>query len=216
MKHLISKGFAPLAVGTLVVAALGGTAIAQGSGLTQPETRAATSAAQPGQSTTATTATTRAAGEHQVRRASRVIGADVFDTQGKKIGDVKDIVFDPARGQVAYAVVGFGGLAGFGTRYYAIPWAALHQSTATGDRFVMNMTRDQLKGAPAFERNKWPDMASEQWHRDVSRFYSQSPYWEGKGSAATAASPAGTMGGTGSGNTGGAATPGGAGSGGRY
>ena len=144
--------------------------------------------------------TGNAVGEFQVRRASKVIGADVMDAQGRKIGDIKDVVFDPARGQVAYAVVGFGGVMGLGTRYYAIPWNVMHQSGGPTDRFVVNLTRDQMHNAPSFERNQWPDMANEAWHRDVSRFYAQAPYWEGS-SMGAAGNRAGssTMGGSGSG-----------------
>jgi len=146
-----------------------------------------------------------ASGELEVRRASRVIGADVLDVEGRKVGDIKDVVFDANRGQVAYAVVGFGGVMGLGTRYYAIPWNVLHQPQPArpGDRFVINMTREQMRNAPSFERNQWPDMASEAWHRDIARFYAQTPYWEGAGqSARGTAPPAAGMGGAGTGGTG--------------
>lgn len=142
-------------------------------------------------------------GEIEVRRASRVIGADVLDAEGRKIGDIKDVVFDPNRGQVAYAVVGFGGLMGLGTRYYAIPWNVLHQPQPArpGDRFVINMTKEQMRNAPSFERNQWPDMASAAWHRDIARFYAQAPYWEGN-APAQARGTMGTMGGAGTGDAG--------------
>lgn len=157
------------------------------------------------------------AGDHAVRRASRVIGADVVDAQGRKVGDIKDIIFDPDRAQVAYAVVGFGGVMGVGTQYYAIPWNVLHQpatGTERAERFVISMTREQLRNAPSFAGNRWPDMANESWHRDVSRFWAQAPYWEAPAvGAAGSRGVAPTMGGSGTGGPAGSSNRSGSGSG---
>src|SRR5919201_869381 len=58
-------------------------------------------------------------------RASKLIGADVENPSGQNLGDIKDIVLDPQTGQIAYAVLGFGGFLGMGEKYFAIPWTAL-------------------------------------------------------------------------------------------
>lgn len=110
-------------------------------------------------------------------RASKLIGADVIDTQGKKIGDVKDVVLDKSRGQVAYAVVSFGGALGLGSKYFAIPWKSL-QPNPDNDKLVLNVDREKLKNAPGFDKDHWPNMASAQWNNDTYRYYNQKPYWE--------------------------------------
>ena len=110
-------------------------------------------------------------------RASKLIGTDVVDTQGKKIGDVKDVVLDKSRGQVAYAVVSFGGTLGVGSKYFAIPWKSL-QPNPDNDKLVLNVDREKLKNAPGFDKDHWPDMASAQWNADTYRYYNQRPYWE--------------------------------------
>lgn len=110
-------------------------------------------------------------------RASKLIGTDVVDTQGKKIGDVKDVVLDKTRGQVAYAVVSFGGTLGLGSKYFAIPWKSL-QPNPDNDKLVLNVDREKLKNAPGFDKDHWPDMASAQWNSDTYRYYNQKPYWE--------------------------------------
>lgn len=110
-------------------------------------------------------------------RASKLIGADVIDTQGKKIGDVKDVVLDKSRGQVAYAVVSFGGTLGLGSKYFAIPWKSL-QPNPDNNKLVLNVDREKLKNAPGFDKDHWPDMASAQWNADTYRYYNQRPYWE--------------------------------------
>ena len=180
----------------LVAAGLVGLAQAQGGTASDSAGSAATTGAMSGHAAGAL----QSGGEHQVRRASRVMGADVVDPQGRKIGDIKDVVFDPVRGQIAYAVVGFGGLMGMGTRYYPVPWAVLHQPYGAGDRFTLDMTREQLRNAPSFDRNQWPDMTTDNWNRDVARFYAQAPYWEGNpGVGANRGASGSTMGGSGSG-----------------
>src|SRR5215813_1151152 len=60
-----------------------------------------------------------------IYRASKVIGADVENPQGEKLGDIRDIVLDPATGRIRYAVLGSGGFLSLGEKYFAIPWAAL-------------------------------------------------------------------------------------------
>jgi len=60
-----------------------------------------------------------------VLKATEVIGMSVQGTDGKKLGDIKDLVIDPEEGGVEYAVLEFGGFAGIGDKYYAVPWEAL-------------------------------------------------------------------------------------------
>jgi len=111
-----------------------------------------------------------------LNRTSKIIGTDVLDKDGKKIEEIKDVVLDRARGQVAYAVVSFGGVMGVGSKYFAIPWKALQAST--GDKYALNVDKEMLKNAPGFDKNHWPDMASVQWNNDIHRFYQQTPYWQ--------------------------------------
>src|SRR5215510_14826548 len=60
-----------------------------------------------------------------IYRASKIIGADVENPQGEKLGDIKDVVFDPETGRVRYAVLAFGGFLGLGEKYFAVPCTAL-------------------------------------------------------------------------------------------
>lgn len=109
-------------------------------------------------------------------RASKVIGTDVVNAQGKKIGDIEDVVLDRTRGQVAYAVVSFGGVMGVGSKYFAIPWKSLQ--AGVNDKYVLNVDPEKLKRAQGFDKDHWPDMASQQWNRETYRYYNQIPYWQ--------------------------------------
>lgn len=44
----------------------------------------------------------------RVYRASQLMGATVSNTQGEKLGQIEDVVIDPADVSVAYAVLSFG------------------------------------------------------------------------------------------------------------
>jgi len=126
-------------------------------------------------------------------RASKLIGADVENPQGKNLGDVKDVVLD-SQGQIRYAVLAFGGFLGMGEKYFAVPWAALKpvegQRPGDRDRYVLDIDQEKLKNAPGFDKNNWPDMADRSWGEQVYAYYGMTPYWQNReagmhGAAAT-------------------------------
>jgi sporulation protein YlmC with PRC-barrel domain len=80
--------------------------------------------------------------------ASKVIGTNVKDTSGKKIGTVEDIVLDKQANRIMFAVVGFGGFLGMGEKYHPIPWSSLDYQPAD-DGYVVKFTKEQLEAAPA-------------------------------------------------------------------
>jgi hypothetical protein len=70
------------------------------------------------------TATAERTGKRLIE-SDRVQGTTVFDPQGNNIGSIKRIMIDKISGQVAYAVMSFGGFLGMGTEEHAIPWNKL-------------------------------------------------------------------------------------------
>jgi len=130
-----------------------------------------------------------------LHRASKIIGADIENPQGKNLGDIKDVVMD-SQGQVRYAVLAFGGFLGMGEKYFAVPWTALTpaagQQPGDRDRYVLNIDQERLKNAPGFDKNNWPNMADRSWGEQVFAYYGIPPYWEQReasmqGSTATVA-----------------------------
>ncbi|WP_426191190.1 PRC-barrel domain-containing protein [Massilia sp. DWR3-1-1] len=102
--------------------------------------------------------------------ADTLIGDDVLNRMGENLGDIKEIMIDMQSGKVAYAVLSFGGLLGIGEKLFAVPWQALQLDTAN-KCFTLDVSKDQLKGAPGFDPAAWPDMEDVQWQNDVSAFY---------------------------------------------
>ena len=103
-----------------------------------------------------------------VLKASDLIGMNVHGTDGKKLGEIKDLVIDPEEGSVEYAVLEFGGFAGIGDKYFAVPWEAL-QLDQTNKKLSLDVHKKDLKNAPGFDKNNWPDLSLEEV--DIYAFY---------------------------------------------
>jgi sporulation protein YlmC with PRC-barrel domain len=87
-------------------------------------------------------------GHTKAIRASRVIGTNVYNSTGDKIGKIEDVMLDKTTDGIMFAVVGFGGFLGIGEKYHAIPWKLLDYDEATGG-YVVPFTKEQLEQAPA-------------------------------------------------------------------
>ena len=133
-------------------------------------TTSESTATRPATSASARADASRAERDWERRhRASKIIGTNVRNRQGDKIGDIEDIVLD-RNGSVAYAVVSTGGFLGIGDRLHAVPWKAL-QSQANEDFLVIDIDRKRLQAAPGFPANTWPDFNDERWSTENRRAY---------------------------------------------
>jgi hypothetical protein len=86
--------------------------------------------------------------------SDRVEGTPVFRPNHKRIGSIKRLMLDKKRGTVAYAVMSFGGFLGIGDDYYPLPWALLTYDEGLGG-YKVEVTDEQLRGAPKFARDHW-------------------------------------------------------------
>ena len=102
--------------------------------------------------------------------ADTLLGDDVYNHSDEQLGDIKEIMLDMRSGQIAYAVLSFGGMLGMGEKLFAVPWERLSLDTIN-KRFVLDVDKDQLKNAPGFDKNNWPDMASDAWNQQLEDFY---------------------------------------------
>jgi sporulation protein YlmC with PRC-barrel domain len=109
-------------------------------------------------------------------KLSTLTGREVQDPKGAKIGEIEDVVIDAASGQIAYAVLSFGGFLGLGESWVAMPWRSL-QTMDRGQTFTLNMSEEQLKNAPKFDPKQWPDMEDLHWGDTIHAYYGQKPYW---------------------------------------
>jgi hypothetical protein len=73
-------------------------------------------------------------------------------------------------GNVAYAVVGYGGMLGFFEKQAAVPWAALRINRSDG-RFVLDGGRDELHLAPRISADHPPDFSDPDHHAQMYALY---------------------------------------------
>ena len=106
---------------------------------------------------------------------STLSGDSVVDPQGKSLGDIKDFMIDTTNGRVVYAVLSFGGLLGVGDKLFAIPMEALRVDP-NKERFQLDITKDQLKDAPGFDKNNWPGTPDSEFVDLVYTHYGYEPY----------------------------------------
>ena len=96
-----------------------------------------------------------------VLKASDLIGTKVYGVDGKNLGTIKDLVIDQEDGEIQYAVLDFGGFAGIGDKYFAVPWEALHLDQES-KRLALDLHKKDLKDAPGFDKSNWPDFKEQQ------------------------------------------------------
>ncbi len=108
----------------------------------------APSAAEP---RAATPGDTARAARHatDARRASRIIGSNVYNDRGETVGSV-DYLLINREGGAPTAVLSVGGFLGIGSRLVAVPLTDL-QWSAQQDRWVLpGATKEALQNRPAF------------------------------------------------------------------
>lgn len=97
-------------------------------------------------SDTSTTPQSRGSGSALVP-STAVDGTDVYGRDGRKVGHIDHLMIDKQSGNVAYAVMHFGGFLGLGEQEHTVPWRGLSYDTSLGG-FVTDITEEQLEGAP--------------------------------------------------------------------
>jgi sporulation protein YlmC with PRC-barrel domain len=102
--------------------------------------------------------------------ADTLIGNDVYNADGEDLGDIKEIMLDVPTGEIAYAVLSFGGIFGLGEKLFAVPWSALTLDTEN-KRFILNASKKRLENAPGFDKDAWPDFADQSWVASINNFY---------------------------------------------
>lgn len=94
----------------------------------------------------------------------------VVNTKGTTLGDIKDLMIDPATGTVEYAVLDFGGFLGIGDKLFAVPLQAFTVDR-TNERFTLDVTKERLENAPGFDKSDWPSSADATFTEGVYDYY---------------------------------------------
>jgi sporulation protein YlmC with PRC-barrel domain len=111
-----------------------------------------------------------------VFRSSEIIGLPVRNKAGENLGKIDDMVVDLKSGEVRYAALSFGGVAGIGSKLFAVPFEKMtfvfgEPNKASSRHFVFEVSKDQLDKAPGFDSSHWPNVADPQWSASIDKHY---------------------------------------------
>ena len=108
--------------------------------------------------------------------SKKLVGADVVNAKGGKVGTIDDVVIDLQTGKVVYAALGVGGVLGIGDKLFAVPYDELRTTHDANNNisFVLDVSKERLENAPGFDKNHWPDFASPQWKSQIETYYHHS------------------------------------------
>lgn len=117
--------------------------------------------------------------EHPLIPADRVGGTDVYNQAGDKLGRIEDVAIDKVSGQVAYAILSFGGFLGVGARYHPVPWKLLTYDVEKSG-YVIPLDKDALENAPSIDERElsgWNDGASRETIYSYYAPWGVGPFW---------------------------------------
>lgn len=109
--------------------------------------------------------------ENRLIAADRVTGTAVYDSDGDRIGVIDNLMIDKITGEVAYAVMSFGGFLGIGERYHPLPWDVLTYDTKLGG-YNVGMAAANLKDAPNYDRTELSTFGDRDYGSRVDDYYS--------------------------------------------
>ncbi len=138
-------------------------------------------------STTSTSSTATLSSGTTIK-GSDLIGMNIKNDSGERIGEVKDFVVDLKSGRVAYAVVSAGGIAGIGDKWLAVPTSVLMRS-GNEKTLTWNIEKEKLQTAPTIDKHNWNAAMQQDYIGNVYNFYGVEPYH----SDSEVSEPAGTQ-----------------------
>ena len=102
--------------------------------------------------------------------SNKVEGTAVYNPNGDRLGTVYNFMVNKRSGQVAYAVMSFGGFLGMGESYHPLPWKMLTYDTSKGG-YVVDISRDRLQGSPSYTSSETADWSDPTYGRRVSDYW---------------------------------------------
>jgi hyperosmotically inducible protein len=111
-----------------------------------------------------------------LRKANKIIGEEITDDQGQKLGKVKDLAIDLQNGRIVEVIMATGGVLGMDQKLIAVP-----PSSFTCDKTMsalrLNADKEQLKNAPEFKMSDWNNSVERDQVREVYQRYGAQPYF---------------------------------------
>ncbi len=114
--------------------------------------------------------------KHSLIASDRVEGTPVRRPNGDKVGTIQRLMIDKISGNVAYAVLSFGGFIGLGQKHLPIPWARLKYDLGNG-AYQLDLSDEELSQAPAYEGDEEFDWGDRSQEIEIHNYYRTPHYW---------------------------------------
>src|SRR5262249_37580278 len=104
----------------------------------------------------------------QTFRTGDIVGLAVKNKAGESVGTIDDLVIDMKTGEVRYAALAYGGLAGVGSKLFAVPLDKMtfmmgEPNNQSARHFVFDVNKDELEKDKGFDTSHWPHDADARW-----------------------------------------------------
>ncbi|MEI6095211.1 MAG: PRC-barrel domain-containing protein [Gammaproteobacteria bacterium] len=103
-------------------------------------------------------------------KASEITGTKVKNTAGENLGEINDVVIDKSQGKISYLVLDFGGLFGFGNKFFAMPWNLFTYDQEDGN-YIIKLDKERLKNSPGFDKDNWPNFSEQAFVTSINKYY---------------------------------------------
>jgi len=107
--------------------------------------------------------------------SDKAVGTAVYNRHCENLGSVYNLMIDKYSGQVAYAVMSFGGFLGIGESYHPLPWRTLTYDTRKGG-YIVDIDRTRLETAPSYTSSTVPNWSDRAYGHRIDDFYGVPPY----------------------------------------
>jgi hypothetical protein len=106
---------------------------------------------------------------HPCIDSDRMVGTNVYNSSGDKLGSADSLMIDKQSDQVRFAAMEFGGFLGMGSDRYPVPWSMFDYDTSK-DGYVVPLSKDQIDKAPKHGQGDMPAYDTD-YSRRVHGYY---------------------------------------------
>jgi sporulation protein YlmC with PRC-barrel domain len=106
-------------------------------------------------------------------RTEQLLGLNVEDSDGRKIGTLRNLIVDMQTGTLRYAVVSSGGIAGVGTTSRLAPAQFVSAATTKRDTLAINVTTARWNATPSFKSSQLASLAEPGRAEAITRYFEQ-------------------------------------------
>src|SRR4051812_19153705 len=111
----------------------------------------------------------------QLISSTKVEGTAVYKRQGERLGTVASFMVNKRSGQVAYAVMSFGGFLGMGKSCHRLPWHMMLSYDTGRGGYVVDLDQERLRAAPSYSESDTPDWSNRAWAGGIDAYYADRP-----------------------------------------